>query len=78
MPILQLPDSDALAWDTEQGAGESKGAPPMGRWKLMEQGDKSGGRRECISPPPPRNGIRALPGSKELFSIPEGSRRETA
>lgn len=51
MPILQLPDSDALAWDTDQGAGESKGAPPTGRWKLMEQGDKSGGRGEYISPP---------------------------
>lgn len=29
-------------------------------------------------PPPPGKGIRALPGSKELFSIPEGSKRETA
>lgn len=76
MPILQLPDSDALAWDTDQGAGESKGAPPMGRWKLMEQGDKSGGAGNTYPPPP--KGIRALPGSKELFSIPEGSKRETA
>lgn len=77
MPILQLPDSDALAWETEQGAGESKGAPPMGRWQLVEQGDKSGRQGgECIFPP--RKGVRDLPGSKDLFSIPEGSRRETA
>lgn len=75
MPILQLPDSDALAWDTEQGAVESKGVPPMGRWQLIEQGDKSGGG-ECIFPP--KKGVRAFPGSKDLFSIPKGSRRETA
>lgn len=68
-----------MLWRETQSRGQERA-----RVLLLWEGGSSWSKETSLGGegnaylPPARKGIRALPGSKELFSIPEGSRRETA